>query len=148
MPYADQLGAYGPDVVSTINDTSDIIGGKALEVEVKKSRFAYDAGVTLALSKDIKQGDVLYFTFFAKALAPPAGQEVLTIQGVGAQQSSPPYHSLFTNNVELSTRWQSFSYAGTANKDYPVGNLQATFQIATGDQEIAFGPVFVFNVGK
>jgi len=147
-PYADTLSVYGERVTAKLNEASDVIGGKAFEVSTKEGKNHWDSGVTNALFQEVKKGDVLHFTFFAKALKLPARQELALIKSVGVQKSSAPYNALFGHDVYLSKDWQSFTFAGIADSDYAAGELQATFQIATADQEIAFGPLLIFNVGK
>lgn len=148
MPYPEQLGTYGNSLKSEVKLVTDVIGGQILQLKTRKKRNAYDAGVILPIGPEVKKGDVLYLTFFAKALKTPKDQETITIQGVGVQQGQEPYESVFANNVTLTPQLQSFAFAGKARKDYKAGELQVTFQVATGNQEIAFGPVFIFNVGN
>lgn len=147
-PYPENLGTYGDGVTSKAKLDADMIGGQILLVNAPKKRNAYDAGVILPISPAVNKGDVLYLTFFAKALSPPKGQNTIRIEGVGVQQSIEPYGSIFTNTITLNDKLQSFSFAGKASKDYKPGELQVSFHVGTGKQEIAFGPVFVFNVGQ
>ena len=146
VPYADTLNAYGANAVGKINGQSDMFGGKAYEVDVKKSMNAYDAGVTLPLNPAVKKGEVFYLTFFAKALKLPEGKQSIRVPGIGIQLNKAPYDHLFVNTAEITTELGSFSYAGRADRDYAQGELQVSFQIATDTQSIAFGPVFVFKM--
>jgi hypothetical protein len=147
-PYPENLGTYGNGLQQEIKMANDMIGGQVLQVSATKKRNVYDQGVILPITAPVKKGDVLYLTFFAKAITPPSGKDTVTIQGVGVQQNAEPYGSVFANNVTLSTQLQSFTYAGRANQDYAAGELQVTFQVANGKQDIAFGPVFIYNVGN
>lgn len=147
-PYPENLGSYGEGVITEAKLVDDMIGGQILRVSTPKKRNAYDAGIILPIAPEVKKGDVLYLTFFAKALTPPKGKDTIRIDGVGVQQSIEPYGSIFTNTVTLNDTLQSFSFAGKAAQDYKAGELQVSFHVGTGKQEIAFGPVFVFNVGQ
>ncbi|MDT0593346.1 hypothetical protein [Glaciecola petra] len=147
-PYPENLGTYGDGVSSQTALDPNMIGGQILLVYAPKKRNAYDAGVILPISPAVKKGDALYLTFFAKALTPPKGQNTIRIEGVGVQQSIEPYGSIFTNTITLNDKLQSFSFAGIATKNYKAGELQVSFHVGTGKQEIAFGPVFIFNVGQ
>jgi hypothetical protein len=147
-PYADKLSMYGEKGSAIVNEASDAIGGKAYEVSTKKTRNPWDIGVTSTLIQDVKKGDVLHFTFFAKALDLPEGQDAVVLKSVGVQKSSEPYNALFGKDLSVGEGWQSFTLAGTADKDYLAGELQATFQVGTADQRIAFGPLLIFNVGN
>lgn len=147
-PYADRLSMYGDKGIAKVDEQSDAIGGKSYVVSTRKSKNAWDIGVTNTLFQEAKKGDVLHFTFFAKALELPEGEDLVVLKSVGVQKSSEPYNSLFGKDIYLSDKWQSFTLAGSADKDYAAGELQATFQVATGKQTIAFGPLLIFNVGN
>jgi hypothetical protein len=146
VPYADALNAYGTNAVGKVNEQSDMLGGKAYEVDVKKSKNAYDAGVTLPVNPAVKKGEVFHLTFFAKALKLPEGKQSIRVPGIGIQLNKAPYAHLFIDTAEITTALGSFSYAGRADRDYAEGELQVAFQIATDTQSIAFGPVFVFKM--
>lgn len=148
LPYPENLGSYGDRTQSKLVDSQIMFGGQALHVSTVKKRNAYDAGVVLGISTEVKKGDVLYLSFFAHAVKVPEGESVITIEGVGVQQSAEPYGSIFSQSITLTDKLQSFALAGKAQKDYQAGELQVTFQIATGKQQIAFGPTFVFNLGS
>lgn len=148
QPYAEKLASYGKKAKSVVDTNSDAVGGKSLVVDVRKSKHAYDAGVTLPIFDSIEKGDVIYMAFFAKAKRLPKSRDTILIPGVSVQQSSEPYASIFSHQVELTENWQTFVFAAKADKNRKAGSMQASFQIASDNQEIEFGPVFIFNVGK
>lgn len=148
LPYVEELSVYGRKAKGKLDKKSDAIGGKAYVVKAKKGKNPWDAGVNNVLFKSVKKGDVLHFTFFAKAVKLPKGQDSIELKSVGVQKSSEPYNTLFGNDVTLNETWQSFTFAGTADRDYDAQELQASFQVATDTQTIAFGPLLIFNVGN
>ena len=147
-PYAENLYAYGGNQQSSLNTKSDAIGGAALELQVKKGRNTWDAGVVSPLATPIKKGDTIYITLFAKALTLPAGKASTNIVNVGIQRSSEPYDAILAQNLQLTDKWQSFSIATTSRENLDVGEAQLSMQLATDDHNIAVGPAFVINLGQ
>lgn len=147
VPYADALNAYGQKANGMVNEQSTMLGGKSYEVDVKKSKNPYDAGITLAVNPAVKKGEIFHLTFFAKALKLPKGKQSIRLPGIGIQLNKAPYDHIFMNSAEITSNLGSFSYAGRADRDYSDGQLQVSFQIASDTQSIAFGPVFVFKIG-
>ncbi|WP_371193899.1 hypothetical protein [Glaciecola sp. SC05] len=147
-PYAESLTSYGDKLQAKLVDMPSMIGGKAFNVKTKKSKNVYDAGVNTPVIADLKKGDVVYITFFAQATKLPKNADRITIHGVGVQQNAPPYGSLFSKTISVDEKMQSYSFSGVADRDYKAGELQVAFQVASASQEIAFGPVFLFNVGQ
>ena len=90
VPYADALNAYGQKAKGKVNEQSTIPGGKSYQVDVKKSKNPYDAGVTLAINPAVKKGEIFHLTFFAKALNLPKGKQSIILPGVGIQVNKPP----------------------------------------------------------
>lgn len=146
-PYADSLGTFGDDAKAKFNKQSDAIGGVSLEIETRNGKNPWDAGVFNKLGVAIKKGDVIYMAFFAKALELPKGQTTTVVKNSGVQQDGEPYATVIGKDITLNDQWQSFAIAGVAADDYDAQQTQAFFQVATGKQTLAFGPVFVFNLG-
>lgn len=146
-PYADSLGSYGDKAKVTINSQSDAIGGVAFEIETTKGKNPWDAGVFNKLGAPIKKGDVIYMAFFVKATALPDGATTTMIKSAGVQQDGEPYTEIMSKDIVVTSQWESFAIAGTANADYDEQETQAAFQVATGEQTFAFGPLYIFNLG-
>ncbi|MBF7072114.1 hypothetical protein ISG33_01700 [Glaciecola sp. MH2013] len=147
-PYADSLQIFGDDIKASYNKESDAMGGVALEIETKRGKNPWDAGVFNVAGAEIKKGDVIYMAFFAKALELPKGKESALIKNVGVQKGTEPYTTVIGKDFSLSQQWQSFALAGVANDSYKANEAQLSMQIATAKQKIAIGPVFVFNLGS
>lgn len=147
-PYADSLQTFGENIQAAFNTESDALGGVALEVKTNRSKNPWDAGIFNVLGAPIEKGDVIYMAFFAKALALPSEDDTAVIKNVGVQKGSEPYTTVIGRDFNLTTTWQSFALAGVAKESYDAKTTQVSMQIATGNFELAVGPVFVFNLGK
>lgn len=145
-PSVTNLYGYGEKTQVGVTNNSSAIGGLQAEIVTKKGRNHWDGGANIKLFKPVKKGDVLHLTFFAKVIE--ASDDTGALHGVGVQLSQPPYSALFSNQVQLTKEWQSFSFAGRAPQDFTEDQLQASFQVASQAQTVAIGPVFVFNVGE
>lgn len=146
-PYADSLGSFGEGSKAKFNKDSDAIGGVALEIQTKKGRNPWDSGVFNKIGVPIKKGDVIYMAFFAKAIDLPKGKQVAELKNAGIQKDSEPYTTIVGKDIELTTSWQSFAMAAVAPQDFSKNDSQVQFQVGNAKQKLAFGPVFVFNLG-
>ena len=147
-PYAEYLNAYGDNQKNILNNNSDAIGGSALELDVRKGRNTWDAGVVSPIATEIKKGDTIYITIFAKAITLPKGKQSSTLTNVGIQRASEPYDSILARDLELTKQWQTYSITTKSKKNFDVGEAQLSIQLATDDHKIAFGPAFVINLGQ
>ena len=123
-------------------------GGSALRVPAKKGVNPWDIAVTSDVIKPIKAGDNLIVAFWARLQKGEKGAKSVSLPYNALQLSAAPYNTLFSQPVTIVPEWTMFEVKGKADKDYAAGTVKATFQVATADQTVDFGPVFVLNLGR
>lgn len=146
-PFADTLQTFGNVKKAKINNESDALGGVALEIETNNGKNPWDMGIYNTVGVPVNKGDTIYMVFFAKALSLPNGKSSALIKSVGVQKGTAPYTPIVAKDFNLNEEWQTFGLAGIAESSFGVSETQVSMQIATGKQKLAFGPVFVFNLG-
>jgi hypothetical protein len=138
---------YGlPKKPKSVKDES-VQGGRSLKVPVTGSGNPWDIGVMVPITKPIHAGDKIQMMFYAKLDKPEAGVTSAKT-GAGIQLATAPYSSFMTQMFDITPEWKLFTLAGTADKDYPVGSLNASFQPNTGKHVFALGIVAVFDKGQ
>ena len=131
-----------------MRDDPAVQGGTAMRVTVKaKGANPWDVSVQTTVDKPVKAGDELLFAFWAR-LEKSADGESVTLPSGGVQMSSEPYTSLFSAPVTIGPEWKLHEVTGKADRDRAAGTLQATIHLATGQQTVDFGPIFVVNLGQ
>ena len=99
-PYPQSYTTYGAK--SSIDTKSVIKGGRALRVRVKRPGKSYDQGSNLITIGDIKQGDTLCLTFWARSINKPELNIISEFASLGVQQSAEPYRSLVEANQAIT----------------------------------------------
>jgi hypothetical protein len=130
-------------------DDPVVQGGKALRVPVRrKGSNPWDVSVQTTIIQPVKAGDALVLAFWARLEAGEGGATTATLPSNAVQQSSAPYEWLFGSPVEIGPEWKLHEIRGKAGKDYAAGTLNATIHLATAQQTVDFGPIFVINLGS
>jgi len=142
-PEADRLTTYGI-VEGLFVDDSGVPGGRAIEITVPKAgQNPWDGGVSGPLTSEIKKGDTLVMTFWAKSVGGRA-----EISNVGLQMNTAPYSAIDNlMPVSLSPTWTPHAVFVTADRDYKPMDAGYTFHLANAAQTLRLGPVVVFNLG-
>jgi hypothetical protein len=142
-PEADRLTTYGI-VKGAFVDDSGVPGGRALEVSVpKRGENPWDGGISGALTSEIKKGDTLVMTFWAKSVGGRA-----EISNVGLQMNQAPFSAIDNlMPVSPSPTWQPYAVFVNADKTYKPMEAGYTFHLANAAQAMRIGPVLVFNLG-
>jgi len=130
----------------SVKDES-VQGGRALKVKLPGGGNPWDVGVSVPITKPVAAGDKIEMMFYAKLEKPAEGQAGGRI-GAGIQLSKAPYSSFMTQNFDLTPEWKLYTLTGTADKDYPAGSINASFQLNTGKHMVALGIVAVFDKNK
>lgn len=126
---------------------ADLKGGAAQRVTIAKPAKPWDAGTYGAITKPVKKGDVLVLMFWARAVRPPPGSDLVMVTG-RIYEAGPSGDGVSPETSFLiGAQWKLYYAAGTAAKDYPPGTLSAGMMLGTGDQIIEFGPVSVTDYG-
>jgi hypothetical protein len=93
----------------------------------------------------IAQGDTVMVMIFARAEEAAEGGSRLPMR---LQLSGAPYTSLFDATFQLTDQWKQYCASGVAAQDFPDGRTNVSLHLATGQQVLDLGPVFVFDFGQ
>ena len=124
-----------------------VTGGTAERMTISgKGTNPWDWGGHVSNTKPIKQGDVLLLAFWAKAETPPAGSTMIDVN-VNMQNDAAPYESLGSAMQHIGAQWKMYFMVATADKDYKAGEAGVQLQLATAQQVIDLGPLFILDYG-
>jgi len=136
---------YGPDQTSQAIDASGAPGGKAVRAKIAKAgAHPWDDGVSLALSGDIKKGDMVFMAAYLR------GHDTsVQIPEIGVHTATAPWSPIATTAAVTlpANQWQIVYASGVATTDYPASGVNAMLQLGAGPQSVDIGPVFVLNLG-
>lgn len=123
-------------------------GGTAERLTIAgKGANPWDAGAQIEIAKPLTQGDVLLLAFWAKAETPPAGATTIDFNAQ-MQNKAAPYTSLGSAFLHVGATWKMYFVVGTADKDYKAHEAIAQLHLATAEQVIDLGPLFILNYGQ
>ena len=146
-PGADQWSIYGNGQAHRLVKDDGVPGGYAFTVDVAAaSANPWDVESGVVNDKPIHKGDVILMAFWARAVTPPAGASTVSVVA-RAQQVTAPYTEIGTSTLTISDGWKLYYATGTATMDYDKGQAGAGLQLATAQQTIALGPVFMLDFG-
>ncbi len=127
-------------------DDPAVQAGKATRATIKKGAHIWDSAGTVPINTPIKKGDVILAAYWARVETPAPGSSTATIGGsIGLSQS--PYTSFANENATLTSKWTMYYASGVADADHKPGTLNVGVQLASDDQVIDLGPVFVLDFG-
>lgn len=142
-----EFDVYGTAQKTVVDDPA-LPGGKALRVTVPaKGANPWDGGVISKVTGPIKAGDELIYVFYAKLVTGDGGAASATLPANTVSLATPPHTALFGGPATIGPKWKMLKARWVADKDYAPGTLQAGIQVATGNQVIDFGPMYVSKVG-
>ena len=122
-----------------------IPGEMALRVKARKGANPWDVQASSPIKGGtIKQGDVVMLMMYARAEQPAEGGSNLSVR---IQLSSAPYTSTIDFSTPISTEWKSYCAHRIASAEMPASKSNVSIHLATAEQVIDLGPVFVFNFG-
>ena len=146
-PGADQWSIYGNGQAHNLVKDAGVPGGYAFTVNVTSAGGnPWDVESGVVNDTPIHKGDVILMAFWARAVTPPPGADTINIVA-RAQQVTAPYTEIGTANLTISSAWKLYYATGTATMDYDKGQAGAGLQLATAQQTIALGPVFMLDFG-
>lgn len=122
-----------------------IPGGYAFRVKATKGANPWDVQASSPVTGAINQGDVIMLMYYARAAEPAEGGSKLTAR---VQLSSAPYNSVLDFTAPVTGEWQSYCAHRVASGTLPEKKGSVSIHLATAQQVIELGPVFVFNFGK
>jgi hypothetical protein len=133
---------------SALRDDAGVKGGKATRVSVHKGANPWDVQATITIPQAVNKGDILLAVYYARIETPPAGAATGVISQSGIQLTKAPYTAIGAEPAAPSNQWGVYYASGTATADQPKGSLGLTLHLASADQVVDLGPVFLFNLGS
>jgi hypothetical protein len=122
----------------------DHLGGAALRVRGRASSDPWAVQAQSPTGGQINQGDVIMVVYYARAEQAAEGGSVLPAL---VQLADAPYTSALTWNERITGEWSEYCEHGVASATMPAGHANVSIHLATANQVIDLGPVFVFNFG-
>jgi len=120
------------------------IGGGALRVRGRHGANPWDVQARSPIGGAISRGDVIMVVLYARAEEPAAGGSFLPVL---VQLAGAPYTSAMNFTASVNGEWIQHCHYGVASADMPGGLSNIAVHLASADQVIDLGPVFVFNFG-
>jgi hypothetical protein len=125
--------------------SADAPGGTAMRVRVRHAGAnPWDVQASSPIAGAINKGDVILLLFYARAEVPAPGGSVLPAR---IQLSAAPYTAVLQSNETLTGEWAQHCAIAVASDDLAAGAANVSVHLATAEQTIDFGPVFVLNLG-
>jgi len=117
----------------------------AFRIKATKGANPWDVQASSPVQGAINQGDVIMLMYYARAAEPAEGGSSLTAR---LQLSAEPYTTALDFTVPISDVWKSYCAHRVAAASLPAKGSNVSMHLATAQQVIELGPVFVFNFGK
>lgn len=122
-----------------------IPGEAALRVKASKGVNPWAVQATSPINGGtINEGDVVMVMAYLRADKPAEGGSNLALR---VQLAGAPYTAAMDFNAQLTTEWKSFCAHRVATATMPEKKSNVNVHLATAEQIIDLGPVFVFNFG-
>lgn len=139
---------FGDSIKSELIKDGTVSGGVAERVTVRaKGEHPWDGGAYSLAVKPIATGDVLLLAFWARAQEVPASADGIDINA-RLQENAAPYPAIGSDTpIHIGTSWKLYYAHGIAAKDYAPNAVAASLQLATAQQVIDFGPIFLLDFG-
>jgi hypothetical protein len=118
---------------------------QAFRARGRSSANPWDVQASSPSGGAIAQGDTVMVMLFARAEQAAEGGSRLPMR---LQLSGAPYTSLLDANFQLTDQWKQYCASGVAAQDFPDERTNVSLHLATGQQVIDLGPVFVFDFGQ
>lgn len=138
---------YGVKKQPKAISVSDVPGGKALRLKVKKAGTnPWDKGANGKTQLATKKDDVLMGAFWARASKLPAGKTETRLP-FHIQQMGEPYAQFKSDEAVVTSDWnQYFIYAALPRK-FKKGGVGLAVHLSSAAHSIALGPVYLMNMG-
>ena len=146
LPGVESWSSYGTEGVREVK-AEGVPGGRAKRFRVAKAGAnAWDSALQFPNAVDVKPGEVVHASFWARAAKLPKGEAKARIP-VSLQKNGEPYTQVAYAEVALSEDWELHTLAGKASEPYGLGGMVLNLQVATGAQTLEMGPVFLNSLG-
>ncbi len=134
---------FQPDKPKAKHVKAEVPGDYAFRVRANKGRNPWDVQANSPIDGAINEGDVIMLMYYARAEQPAEGGSSLATR---IQMTSPPWSQVLEFTSSISGEWKRYCAFRVANMSLPKSNV--SIHLATAEQTIDLGPVFVFNFGK
>ena len=118
---------------------------QALRVQTHHSANQWDMQATSPTGGNIARGDTVLIMIFARAQTAATGGSRLPAR---LQIQTAPYTALVESSFDLTDQWKQLCMSAVAAQDFPKDGSTVALHLATADQVIDLGPVFVFDFGQ
>ena len=122
-------------------------GGKITRVAAHKSANPWDIQAAIAVPKPVAKGDVILVAYYARVETPPAGSSTAVISSAGIGLNQAPYTSFASEPSSPTGKWAVYYTSGVSEADHSKASLSFGVQLASADQVVDLGPVFMFDFG-
>jgi hypothetical protein len=121
-----------------------IPGEMALRVKARQGANPWDVQANSPVGGAIAAGDVVMLMAYLRADQPAEGGSKLTLR---LQLAGAPYTPTMDFTAPITAEWKSYCAHRVAAADMPAGKGNVNVHLATAEQVVELGPVFVFNFG-
>jgi hypothetical protein len=122
-----------------------IPGEMALRVKASKGVNPWDVQASSPINGGtINPGDVIMVMAYLRAEKPAEGGSTLSLR---VQLAGAPYTAAMDFTAAIDTEWKSYCAHRIASATMPEKKSNVNVHLATAEQIIDLGPVFVFNFG-
>lgn len=126
---------------------ASVAGGEAVKIKIGGvGSDPWSAGANVPTQLATKKGDVLAAVIYARATDLPPGQ-VRAVVPIHIQQQGGTYKQYGSAQANLTKDWGRYVVYGTLDQDFKEGGVGAALHLATGEQTIELGPVYIMNMG-
>lgn len=131
----------------TVRDDAEVKGGKATRVAVRKGANPWDVQAIIGVPQAVAKGDIILVAYYARVETPPAGSTTGIFSQAGVQMAKAPYTAFANEPATPNGKWGVYYTSGVADADYSKGAINLVLHLASADQVVDLGPVFMFNLG-
>ena len=121
-----------------------IPGEHAIRINAHNGANPWEVQASSPVQGAINEGDVLMLMYYARAEVPAEGGSTLTAR---VQLAGAPYTSTMDFTTPITSEWKSYCAHRVATASFPEKKGSVSVHLATAQQVIELGPVFVFNFG-
>lgn len=145
-PHVTALTPYGLAIAPTPRDDKDVQFGKMLRFKLSGHPDFWRIGVITPTLKPLKKGDRIVIAFWARATGTDGGApgKIGRVQ----LEETPVVRALFDKSFDIGPEWKMYQVAGTVERDYAPGQINAALHIDAAKQTLDIGPVFVLDYGQ
>ena len=119
-------------------------GDHAFRIKAHKGANPWDVQASSPVQGAINEGDVVMLMYYARAEVPAEGGSSLTAR---VQLAGAPYTSTMDFTTPITGEWKNYCAHRVATAALPEKKGSVSVHLATAEQVIELGPVFVFNFG-